>query len=109
MGIGERPERGDFLFGLAVTDKIAPNGLKQGRGYGIIRWLGALDMLSMKDIAVLVRKARKEQKATQVELAQFANVGTRFVRDVEDGKESVQFDKLMRVLSTLGLKVEIAR
>ena len=66
-------------------------------------------MLSMKDIAVLVRKARKEQKATQVELAQFANVGTRFVRDVEDGKETVQFDKLMRVLSTLGLKVEIAR
>ena len=66
-------------------------------------------MLSMKDIAVLVRNARKEQKATQVELAQFAHVGTRFVRDVEDGKETVQFDKLMRVLSTLGLKVEIAR
>ena len=74
-----------------------------------LRKLGVLDMLLMKDIAVLVRNARKEQKATQVELAQFANVGTRFVRDVEDGKESVQFDKLMRVLSTLGLKVEIAR
>ena len=66
-------------------------------------------MVSMKDIAVLVRSVRKEQKATQVELAQFANVGTRFVRDVEDGKESVQFDKLMRVLSTLGLSVEILR
>ena len=66
-------------------------------------------MVSMKDNAVFVRSARKEQKATQVELAQFANVGTRFVRDVEDGKESVQFDKLMRVLSTLGLKVEITR
>ena len=66
-------------------------------------------MISMKDIAVLVRSARKEQKATQIELAQFANVGTRFVRDVEDGKESVQFDKLMRVLSTLGLNVEVRR
>ena len=66
-------------------------------------------MVSMKDIAVLVRSARKEQKATQVELAQFANVGARFVRDVEDGKESVQFDNLMRVLSTLGLRVEISR
>ena len=63
-------------------------------------------MLSMKDIAVLVRNARKEQTATQVELAQFANVGTRFVRDVE---ESVQFDKLKRVLSTLGLKVDVRR
>lgn len=68
-----------------------------------------MSMLSMKDIAMLVRNTRKEQKATQIELAQFANVGTRFVRDVEDGKESVQFDKLMRVLSTLGLKLEIAK
>ena len=66
-------------------------------------------MITMKEIATLVRDLRKEQKATQVELAQFANVGTRFVRDVEDGKETVQFDKLMRVLSTLGLKVEITR
>ena len=41
-------------------------------------------------------------------MAQFANVGTRFVRDVEDGKESVHFSKLMRVFATLGLSVEIA-
>lgn len=68
-----------------------------------------MSMLSMKDIAMLVRNMRKEQKATQIELAQFANVGTRFVRDVEDGKESVQFDKLMRLLSTLGLKLEIVK
>ena len=68
-----------------------------------------MSMLTMHDIALLVRTTRKEQKATQIELAQFANVGTRFVRDVEDGKESVQFDKLIRVLSTLGLKLEIVR
>lgn len=68
-----------------------------------------MSMLTMHDIALLVRTTRKEQKATQIELAQFANVGTRFVRDVEDGKETVQFDKLMRVLSTLGLKLEIVR
>ena len=41
-------------------------------------------------------------------MAQFANVGTRFVRDVEEGKESVHFSKLMRVFATLGLSVEIA-
>lgn len=64
---------------------------------------------SMKDVAELVRTTRKEQKATQVELAQFANVGIRFVRDVEDGKESVQYNKLVRVLSTLGLKISIEK
>lgn len=64
---------------------------------------------SMKEVAEMVRTVRKSQKATQIELAEFANVGTRFVRDVEDGKESVNFGKLMRVLSTLGLKVEISK
>ena len=62
----------------------------------------------MHEVAELVRSERKRQGATQVQLAQFANVGTRFVRDVEDGKESVHFSKLMRVFATLGLSVEIA-
>jgi len=66
-----------------------------------------MSISSMKEIAELVRITRKKQKATQVELAQFANVGTRFVRDIEDGKESVHFGKLLRVLATLGLSVEI--
>ena len=68
-----------------------------------------MSISTMKDVAELVRTVRKSQKATQVELAEFANVGTRFVRDVEDGKESVNFGKLMRVLSTLGLKVEVLK
>ena len=59
-------------------------------------------------LTALVRSERKRQGATQVQLAQFANVGTRFVRDVEDGKESVHFGKLMRVCATLGLSVELA-
>jgi hypothetical protein len=36
-----------------------------------------------------------------------ANVGIRFLRDVEDGKPSVHFDKLMRILSVLGITVDI--
>ena len=63
--------------------------------------------VSMIDIAEIVRKERKRQKATQVELSQLANVGIRFLRDVEDGKPSVHFDKLLRVLSTLGISVDV--
>lgn len=62
---------------------------------------------SMAEIAVIVRTERKRQGATQIELSQMANVGIRFLRDVEDGKPSVHFDKLMRVLSTLGISVDI--
>jgi hypothetical protein len=35
-----------------------------------------------------------------------ANVGVRFLRDVEDGKPSVHFDKLMRILVVLGIAVD---
>ena len=62
---------------------------------------------SMADIAGIVRRERKRQGATQIELSQMANVGVRFLRDVEDGKPSVHFDKLMRVLVVLGIKVDI--
>ncbi len=61
----------------------------------------------MTEIADIVRRERKRQKATQVELSQMANVGVRFLRDVEDGKESVHFDKLMRILAILGIAVEV--
>ena len=63
--------------------------------------------VSMTEIAEIVRRERKKQKATQVELSQLANVGIRFLRDVEDGKPSVHFDKLLRVLSTLGISVDV--
>ena len=61
---------------------------------------------SMSDIAAIVRRERKAQGATQIELAQLANVGVRFLRDVEDGKPSVHFDKLMRILAILGISVD---
>ena len=62
---------------------------------------------SMSEIAEIVRRERKRQGATQIELSQLANVGVRFLRDVEDGKASVHFDKLMRILSVLGISVDI--
>ena len=62
---------------------------------------------SMSEIAEMVRNERKRQGATQVELSQMANVGVRFLRDVEDGKPSVHFDKLMHILTVLGISLDI--
>ena len=62
---------------------------------------------SMSEIAVIVQQERKRQGATQIELSQMANVGVRFLRDVEDGKPSVHFDKLMRILAVLGIAVDL--
>lgn len=64
--------------------------------------------LTSKDIGTLVRKARKAQGLRQDELAGVANVGTRFIVDLEAGKPTVQLEKALSVLAALGCKVSIS-
>jgi len=66
-----------------------------------------MELANASDIGGIVKKERKAQRVTQVQLAQLSNVGVRFVRDIEDGKKSLQFDKLFRVLETLGIAVSV--
>jgi len=56
-----------------------------------------------KALGKAVEMARRQQGATQIQLAQMSNVGVRFVRDLEDGKETIQLNKVLRVLSILGI------
>jgi len=56
-----------------------------------------------KTLGNVVERVRRRQGATQVQLAQMANVGVRFVRDLEDGKETVQMNKVLKVLAVLGI------
>lgn len=51
----------------------------------------------------LVRATRKEQGISQEQLAGVANVGVRFVSDLENGKKTLQLDKAILVLEALGL------
>lgn len=53
-------------------------------------------------IAEHIKTRRKEFKLTQVELAERAGVGLRFVRELERGKASVQLDKVNLVLKLFG-------
>lgn len=52
-----------------------------------------------------IQKLRKQAGITQVELAERAGVGLRFVRDLEQGKTTVRLDKVNQVLALLGRKV----
>lgn len=65
------------------------------------------EISDMEKIAEIVRSERKRQKISQTVLAQVSNVGLRFVGDIERGKPSVQFDKLLSVLTSLGIAVKL--
>lgn len=48
---------------------------------------------------------RKQFGLTQVDLAAKAGVGLRFVRELEQGKETLRLDKVNQVLLLFGQKV----
>ena len=66
------------------------------------------ELTNASQLAEIVRRERKRQKVSQIRLSQLADVGTRFVRDLEDGKETVRLDKVLAVLETLGIAVELS-
>lgn len=59
----------------------------------------------VKEMGALVKKVRKAQHATQVELSQLSNLGSRFVVDFEAGKPTLQIGKALAVLKTLGIRL----
>lgn len=60
-------------------------------------------------LASVVRSRRRHLDLSQVELGDLAGVSERFVYALENGKQSVQLDKVVAVLSALGLHLELHR
>lgn len=53
-------------------------------------------------IASFVKYQRNRQKLTQEQLAERAGVGLRFIRELEQGKETLRMDKVNQVLQLFG-------
>ena len=58
----------------------------------------------MNRIAAFVKQKRKEAGLTQEEFAMRSGLGIRFVRDLEQGKETVRMDKVNQALSMFGME-----
>jgi y4mF family transcriptional regulator len=56
-------------------------------------------------LATFVKQKRKLIHITQIELADKAGVGLRFVRDLEQGKTSLRMDKVNDVLILFGAEL----
>lgn len=56
-------------------------------------------------IADFVKEMRKKFNLTQVDLADKSGVGLRFVRELEQGKQTLRMDKVNQVLRLFGRQV----
>jgi y4mF family transcriptional regulator len=57
------------------------------------------------ELSTFVKQKRTSAKLTQPELAEKAGVGLRFLRELEQGKETLRLDKVNQVLQLFGYKV----
>jgi y4mF family transcriptional regulator len=59
----------------------------------------------MKSVSQFIKTRRAKLKLTQAELARRTNVGLRFIRELEAGKETVRCDKVNKVLALFGCEL----
>lgn len=57
----------------------------------------------METIGEFVKRKRKEVGLTQAEFALRSGLGLRFVRELEQGKETVRLDKVNQALAMFGM------
>lgn len=64
-------------------------------------------MVDINYLGNVIRNERKKQGLTQEQLASVTGVGVRFIREIENGKNTAQIGKLLHVMAMLGIKVSI--
>ena len=60
----------------------------------------------MTTLAMYVKSKRKEFGLTQEDVSMKSGVGLRFVRELEQGKETLRMDKVNQVLLLFGAELE---
>lgn len=60
-------------------------------------------------LSEFLKEKRKQLKLTQTELAERAGVGLRFVREIEQGKQSLRLDKVNQVLALFGSQMGVIK
>ncbi len=60
---------------------------------------------SSADLGSLVRRARKRMKMSQQQFADAAGVGRRFLSELENGKPSLEFDKVLKCALGAGIDI----
>lgn len=70
-------------------------------------FVSAIKISDSHDIGNLVKNKRKQRRMTQAQLAKAAGVGTRFISELENGKATLQLNKILDVLVYLQMSLYI--
>ena len=62
---------------------------------------------SPEDLGGFIRNQRNLQKISQADIVGLANIGNRFIVDLEKGKPTIQLQKALNVIDLLGLELII--
>lgn len=63
--------------------------------------------MDKKQIAILIKKRRKQLELKQQDLAQLSGVSTRKISDIETAKTTTTIDTLNKVCDILGLELVV--
>jgi y4mF family transcriptional regulator len=55
------------------------------------------------DIGRLIKAARQQRQLSQQDFADLAGVGRRFISELENGKATLEFDKVLQVAASVGI------
>jgi HTH-type transcriptional regulator/antitoxin HipB len=72
------------------------------------RWFPMM-INSARDLAAAVRGRRTDLHISQADLASQVGVSRAWINQVEAGKPSIEFGKVLRLLETLGLHLELVK
>lgn len=66
-----------------------------------------MEINNLKALSNIIRTYRKSLRLTQAELAAACGVGVRFIVDLENAKETCEIGKALKIIRSLGIKLEI--
>jgi y4mF family transcriptional regulator len=66
-------------------------------------------ILSTKDIGAAIRRERKRQGYTQVQLSELTGIGVSYIGNIERGKETAEIGKALDLLTLLGIDIFVQK
>ena len=66
-----------------------------------------MNITDTKKLGEFIKKMRKAHHLTQADVAIAANVGVRFLVDLENGKKTAQIGKVIDVCDALGIVIDM--